>query len=441
MRIAIFTDTYLPEINGVVTSLESHSRLLAARGHDLLIICPKYRRHPLTAVPRVQVKRYQSFSFVTNKDTRVALPSIASVAATLRRFRPDIVHVHTPLSIGVVGLATARMLRLPTVQTYHTYLPDFMQYVELHRLLRLDDLQDRVVNSLIFERMFESGTWRRLAKSGVTRAQALAYVSEVARTVVGGLRPGERPEFSTRVAWQYTRTLYNRSDLVLTPSMRLQRELQDHGVTVPVEHLSNGIDMSIVRPKGDWKLRQRLVHAGRLGHEKNVDVVVHAFAHLLERHPGVRLDIIGDGPAREGLERLVARLGIQDRVGLLGFMNRTALGRAYAGYDAFVTASTIETQGIVLLEAMSAGLPVVGVDALAIPELVADGRNGFVVPPGDEEAMAEALERLLGDEALRERLGTACREDVKEHALESVVTRLESHYERVLAARREADGA
>ena len=173
MRIAFFTDTYLPEINGVVTSLESHSRLLAARGHEILIVCPKYRKPALYAVPRVQVKRYRSFSFVTNKDTRVALPSMASVARLLRRFRPDVVHVHTPLSIGVIGLVAARMMRLPTVQTYHTYIPDFMTYVELHRLLRLDDLQDRVLNSLIFQRMFESGTWKALARAGKTRGQAL----------------------------------------------------------------------------------------------------------------------------------------------------------------------------------------------------------------------------------------------------------------------------
>ena len=433
MRIAIFTDTYLPEINGVVTSLESHTRLLTARGHAVLVVCPKYRKPARTAVPHVQVKRYRAFSFVSNKDTRVAVPPMVSVARTLQRFHPDVVHVHTPLSVGVVGLATARLMRLPVVQTYHTYIPDFMQYVELQRLLRLDDLQERVIDSLIFERMFESGTWRRIARAGRTPRQAIEEVNAVVRTVLGGVSSQERPQLSTRVAWQYTRSLYNRAALVLTPSMTLKRELEEHGVTVPVEYLSNGIDTSIVRPKSSYAPTGRLIHAGRLGHEKNVDEVLRAFARLLPERPDTSLDIVGDGPARESIERLAERLGIGDRVRILGFVERGELGKMYCEYDAFVTASTIETQGIVLLEAMSAGLPVIGVNALALPELVRDGRDGIVVEPGDEAALADAMARLLDDQELRERFGAACREDVREHALETVVTRLESVYRTVIA--------
>lgn len=431
MRVAIFTDTYLPEVNGVVTSIESHTRLLAARGHSVLIVCPKYRKAALTAVPGVQVRRYHSVSFITNKDTRVALPSMVSVARLLRRFRPDAVHVHTPLSIGVIGLATARAMRLPVLQTYHTYIPDFMQYVEPHRLLRLDDLQDRVVNSLIFDRMFESGTWRRLAGAGWPRRQALDDVGTVARDVLTSTGPEDRRRLSSRIAWQYTRTLYNRAELVLTPSVTLQRALEGHGVTVPVEYLSNGIDTGLVVPKASYRAMGRVLHAGRLGHEKNVDVVLKAFALLAAERPGVTLDIVGDGPAREGLLRLAERLGIADRVHMPGFLDRSALARIYAEYDLFATASTIETQGIVLLEAMSAGLPVVGVDALAIPELVVDGRNGLIVPPGDDAALATAMGRLLDDEEMCRRFGEACREDVRSHALESVVTRLEAIYAEV----------
>jgi glycosyltransferase involved in cell wall biosynthesis len=435
MRIAIFTDTYLPEINGVVTSIETHTRLLAARGHSVLVVCPRYRRPALSAVPRVQVKRYRSFSFVTNKDTRVALPSMVSVARTLARFDPDVVHVHTPLSIGVIGLATARLMRLPVVQTYHTYIPDFMQYVEPHRLLRLDDLQDRVMNSLIFERMFESGTWRRITRAGETRREALDDVAAVASEALGSVSPDGPGELLTRVAWQYTRTLYNRAALVLTPSQTLQRALVEHGVTVPVEYLSNGTDTSVALLKESYERTGRILHAGRLGYEKNVDVVVRAFAALAPRHADLTLDIVGDGPARESIARLASRLGVGDRVHMRGFIDRLVLARMFRDYDIFVTASTIETQGIVLLEAMGAGLPIVGVDALAVPELVGDGRSGIIVPPGDEVALAGAMERLLSDEEMRRRFGAAAREDVRPHALEAVVTRLEDLYRSVVAER------
>lgn len=433
MRIALFTDTYLPEVNGAVTSIDAHTRLLGARGHEILIICPRYRKPILHVVPHVTIQRYRSFSFLSNKETRIALPTMASVANKLRKFRPDLVHVHTPLSIGVIGLATARMMRLPVIETYHTYIPDFMQYLEPQRLLRLDDLQDRVLNSIIFERMFSSGMFHGLAALEQKGRRAVEDIAEVARAALGEAAVEKPDDLTTRFAWQFTRTIYNRADLVITPSATLQRELVANGVTVPVEHLSNGIDLSIVRPKDSHAATGRLLHAGRLGHEKNVDVVLKAFAILLERHPGYTLDIVGDGPAREGLARMVERLGVADSVRMPGFMDRHALGRIYCDYDAFVTASTIETQGIVLLEAMAAGLPIAGVRALAIPELVIDGRDGLLVEPGDERALAEAMDRLVCDEALRARLGSAGHADVKPHALESVVTQLEGLYRRVLA--------
>ncbi len=435
MRVAVFTDTYLPEVNGVVTSIDSHSRLLGARGHQLLIICPKYRKPILHVVPHVQIKRYRSFSVSSNKATRLALPSMASVAATLRRFGPDVVHIHTPLSVGVAGLATARMMRLPVVETYHTYIPDFMQYLEPHRLLRLDSLQDRVIDSMVYERMFSSGMFHRLAALIRNGRDAIDEVAALAEGVKDDLTSAERMELSTRFAWQFTRTVYNRADLVITPSVTLQDELRSHGVTVPVEYLSNGIDASIVARKPSYARTGRLLHAGRLGHEKNVDQVLQAFALLLEREPDCTLDIVGDGPAREHLERVAERLGIGAKVRMRGFMDRAALGRLYRTYDAFVTASTIETQGIVLLEAMSAGLPIVGVRALAVPEIVGEGRGGLLVEPGDVAGLADALARVLGDQGLRESMGAAGREDVREHALESVVTRLEELYGLAVAAR------
>jgi glycosyltransferase involved in cell wall biosynthesis len=433
MRIALFTDTYLPEVNGAVTSIDSHTRLLGARGHEILIICPRYRKPILHVVPHVTIQRYRSFSFISNKDTRIALPTMSSVARKLRKFRPDLVHVHTPLSIGVIGLATARMMRLPIVETYHTYIPDFMQYLEPQRLLRVDDLRDRVLNSIIFERMFSTGVFHGLDALERKGSQAAEEIGEVARAALGEEKAEEPADLTNRFAWQFTRTVYNRADLVITPSVTLQRALVEHGVTVPVECLSNGIDLSIVRQKGSHVATGRLLHAGRLGHEKNIDVVLKAFAIMLEQHPAYTLDIAGDGPARESLERLAERLGIASKVRFRGFLDRHALGKAYCTYDAFVTASTIETQGIVLLESMAAGLPIVGVKALAIPELVVDGRDGLLVGPGDERALAEAMGRVVADEALRVALGTAGIADVRPHALESVVTRLEKLYGRVLA--------
>lgn len=435
MRIAYFTDTYAPEINGVVTSIRAHTRLLAERGHEILIICPKYAQPFDDEQPGITVARYPSISFITNKATRVAVPSMVSVVKRLRRFSPDLVHVQTPLSIGVVGLLGTKMLRLPNVQTYHTYIPDFMRYVEITRLLGVDALSERVSNTYFFERMIESGLWQRLVRS---REQFEERADEFFEDMLGISREVEdrpREQLSARFAWRYTRAIYDRADLVLTPSSTLRRELVRHGVTAPVEHLSNGLDLGLVTPKDSWAPTRRMLHAGRLGTEKNVDVVLEAFAQVADRLPGWELHIAGDGPAREALERLAERLGLVGRVRFLGFVERAALAGMYRDYDLFVTASTIETQGIVLLESMAAGLPVLGVRALAIPELIRTGRDGLVVPPGDPAAMAEGMLRLAGDDALRARMGAAARADVAPHDLRAVVGRLEALYDRVAETR------
>lgn len=435
MRIAYFTDCYMPEINGVVTSIDSHTRLLAERGHEVLIVCPRYAQPHTDDVPGITVARYPAFSFITNKATRVALPSTISVAQRLRRFDPDVVHIQTPLSVGVIGLLVTKMLRLPNVQTYHTYIPDFMRYIEPARILRLDQLQDRVTDSYIFERWIESGVWRRIVRS---RDFLEEHADELLDELIGismEVAEEDRHELTTRFAWRFTRAIYNRADLVLTPSSTLRRELVRHGVTVPVEQLSNGLDLDLIAPKESWAPRKRMLHAGRLGFEKNVDVVIRAFAAVAGQLDGWELHIAGDGPARESLERLAAKLDIAGRVRFLGFMGRDELASRYRDHDLFVTASTIETQGIVLLESMAAGLPVIGVRALAIPELVRAGRNGIIVKPGDEAAMADAMMRLAGDDALRERFGRQCSADVARHELGAVVTQLEGLYRRAIETR------
>jgi glycosyltransferase involved in cell wall biosynthesis len=433
VRIVIVTDTYVPEVNGVVTAIATHTRLLAERGHEVLIIAPRYGEHVDRPQQGIAIERYPAFSFVTNKATRVALPAIASVTRKIKAFEPDLVHVHTPLSLGVVGLLAAKALRLPIVQTYHTYIPDFMQYLEISRLLGIDTLQERVVNSIVFERVLESGLWQRIVKSRALIETGLDDFAEAWLGITAAVNQST-PELTARLAWRYTRLLYNRSDLVLTPSVTLKRELMRHGVTAPVDHLSNGIDLALVRVKESYVRSGRLVHAGRLGYEKNVDVVVKAFARTLAHGTDTMLDIVGDGPARESLERLVARLGIEDRVRFRGFVARDELVQRYHEYDAFITASTIETQGIVLLEAMAAGLPVVGVRALAIPEIVRTGRSGIVVAPGDIQSLARAIERLESDDSLRERMGSAARSDVQRHEIGLVVSELEELYRQTVAA-------
>lgn len=386
MRIAYVTDTYLPETNGIVTAIARHARSLAARGHQVLIVCPRYGDDDPGSEPDVTVARLRAVRAPSNPDTRFAPGCLPAVLRHLKDFGPDLVHVHTPLPIGVAGIVAARVLRRPLVETYHSYVPGFMQYAAVTHLLRLDRKPHR----------YDDEAWS---------------------------------------AWALTRLLYNRADLVLAPSETLCRVLAEHGVRPAVRYQSNGIDLSEFPPKTDWSLRKRVLHTGRLGYEKSVEVVLEAFARFAAARPGWELRLMGDGPAAPYLASVAETLGISHLVRREGFVSRDRLAQAYREADLYATASTIETQGLVLLEAMASGTPVVGVDALAVPEMVRDGRNGIIVPPFDAERMAASFVRLADDEPLRERMGRACVADVRRHDLAAAVDALENTYAELLAAR------
>lgn len=386
MRIAYITDTYLPETNGIVTAIVRHTRGLAERGHEFLILCPRYGPDDPGDREGIRVHRYPSWSAASNAETHVAPVWLPAMVRQLREFRPDIVHVHTPLPVGVAGVMTARMMRIPVVQTYHSYVPGFTQYAGLTRLLKLDR--------------------------------------------------GPRRTRETWFAWLLTRLLYDRSDLVLAPSRVLCDVLRRHGLRPAACDYTNGIDLAEFPPKAEWSLRRRVMHCGRLGFEKNAEVVVEAFALFSADHRDWALHILGEGPAEPYLRQLIGRLGIEQRVRFEGFVDREYLAERYREADVYATASTIETQGIVVLEAMASGTPVVGADALAVPEMAEDGRNGIMVPPYNPAAMAAAFARLADDDELRERMGRACIDDVRAHELGRAIENLEGIYTGLLATRR-----
>jgi glycosyltransferase involved in cell wall biosynthesis len=386
MRIAYITDTYLPETNGIVTAIVRHTRRLAERGHEFLVLCPRYSDDDPDGAAGITVERYGAWSSSSNADTHVALPWLPGMVRRLRELDPDVVHTHTPLPIGVSGVLAARHLGIPLVQTYHSWVPGFLQYTSPSRLLGYDR--------------------------------------------------GPRHTRETAWAWLLTRALYNRSDLVLAPSETLCDILRRNALRPEARYQTNGIDLDEFEPKKDWQARGTVMHCGRLGFEKNAEVVVEAFALFATDHPGWRLHLLGEGPAAAYLRGLIDRLGLADRVDFEGFVDRRHLIESYRDADVFATASTIETQGLVVLEAMACGTPVVGVDALAVPEMARDGVSGIMVEPYDPLDMAIALGSLADDDALRERMGRACLAEVHAHELDDAVDLLENVYRELAATRR-----
>jgi glycosyltransferase involved in cell wall biosynthesis len=177
-----------------------------------------------------------------------------------------------------------------------------------------------------------------------------------------------------------------------------------------------------------------VLHVGRLSYEKNVDLLLRAFARVAGEHPIARLTIAGDGPDREALARLAGELELSERVRFTGFVPHEQLPALYQAADLFATGSTSETQGLVVLEAAACGLPVVAVDALALPEAVYHGVHGSLAPAGDEAALAQHLARLVADDSLRHRMGAASCRLAERHSLERIAAQYEQLYEQVTAA-------
>lgn len=433
MRIAYLTDTYLPETNGIVTSIRNFTENLAKDGHQILIIAPKAGRKHDHPVDNITIKRYPSFSFASNKDTHIAYPYVASIISDLRKFKPDIVHIQTPMSIGVSGLMAAKILGIPSIQTYHSYIPDFMTYLSPYNLLGIGRAADAIASTKVVKKIIESDAYRKLDQINGDMAKKSEIIRGLKRLSRKFSRKGE-PTFSDRFAWDFTRFLYGKSDIVLTPSKVLAKLLTKHRVPVPVYDMSNGIEFHFFAKKKDYHIRNNMIYVGRLGLEKGTDVVVKAFALAHKENPDLKLDIYGEGPAKEDLVRLVKKLEIEDHVGFVGFVSRAEIKKTLKRHDFFVTASTMETQGLVILEAMAAGLPIIGVDALAVPELVHDGENGYLVEPKNPKQMAEAMLRLTESPTRNKQFGQKSLEMAEVHDLPNCAAKLERVYADLIAS-------
>lgn len=426
MKIAIFTDTYLPEINGVVTSIDAFTRDLAKKGHEILIICPRYKNSKDPRIKNITVRRFAAISFFSNKASRIAFPAPLTVVSAIRKFKPDIIHVQTPMPIGMAGIMIAKTMKIKLVQTYHSYIPDFMVYLKPSALLNWGSFTENIEKSEFLKQFSNSATSKYLKRwSKEVRGDWKDLTADIKFTRAITRR---RKKLVNSFAWDFTRFIYNNSDLILTPSVALQRELIDNGVKGRVEFQSNGIHSNEFPKKKSYKHKKRILHFGRLGLEKRVDVVIKAFAAAAKNDPKLQLDIVGDGPARANLMRLAKRLGVGDRVNFLGFLERKKMVSSLPHYDLFLTASPMETQGLALLEAMSAGLPVVAVDMLAVPDLVYDGECGYLVDDGDWREMAKKIEKLMSSEQQCEQFGKAGQQVAKGHEFSLMCKRLENFY-------------
>ncbi|MCC5814121.1 MAG: glycosyltransferase [Leptospira sp.] len=406
MKVLYFTDTFLPKIDGVAISIRNFSELLVQRGHEFVICAPSYGEGDFDRMGEgIQVERFQSGYLPSYPDIKVVMPSPQKIKRIIREFKPDLVHIHTPGLLGQYGVNATEKYGIPTIGTYHTLMSEQDMYVSFYRLLKLDKLFSRV-------NKFE----KKLTPKDLLKVEKL-----------------EKFNIRKKIILKICNNLYDRCDLVISPSHLLKKQLHEFGIKKPVTVVSNGMDLQ--RFKGEIKTLNtdspKLLHVGRISYEKNCDIVIKAFSKVLERIPKATLTIIGEGPAIPSLKKLAESLNIANNVIFTGFIPNTELHNHYPNYDAFITASTMETQGLVILESIACGLPAVGVSSYAIPELIHHKKNGFIAKPFAVEELADWTVKLLQDPDQYKKFSEESIKIASGHEMEKCVDLMEEVYKTI----------
>jgi 1,2-diacylglycerol 3-alpha-glucosyltransferase len=373
MKIGLFTDTYTPEVNGVVTVLKMMTRELRKEGHEVSVFCPSY---PGGNGSGTGVYHLPSLKFIFYKGMRVAIPYDRSALRVIPGL--DIIHSHDPGSIGLMALWASKRYHIPHVHTYHTLYMDYRRY--LPRVIRPTRGMVKSMSRLLCNRCDAI-----IAPSNQMKNELESY--GINRPIYALPFGVDEEEFSHEINWN------------------VGTELNIH-------------------------TQDLLLYVGRCGMEKNLDFLLRSFRQLLSLRPGARLIIAGDGPQRQFLESYAVSLGIAPFVTYIGFLQRCDLIDLYK-QALFVFASKTETQGLVLVEAMMAGAAVVAVGIMGPRDIITSGETGILVGE-DENEFARACNRLLQDGNERQRIGMAARKWARSQSSQVSTRRLLDIYARCL---------
>lgn len=350
----MISDVYFPRVNGVSTSIATFRHSLQQLGHHTTLVAPHYPQAVGSDEPDL-IRVDSRYLFMDPEDRLMKVSSVLALVGHLREQAFDLVHIHTPFAAHLAGTRLAKRLGLPVVETYHTYFEEyFHHYLPLlpRRLMRY------------------SARW-------LTRHQG------------------------------------RQLNALIVPSTAMRQVLSDYRVDVPTQIIPTGLKLddfvrgdrqAFCRRHGIDPRRPTLVHIGRVAHEKNIGFLLEVVARARHRFPDLLLIVAGEGPARKSLQQRAAALGIEDNCLFLGYFNRGQdLWDCYASGDAFVFASNTETQGLVLLEAMALGTPVISTAVLGTRDILDAGKGALVAAP-DVEDFCNKVVQLLNDSALRARL-------------------------------------
>ncbi len=380
MKVAIFTETFLPKMDGVVRVICLLIDHLREHDIEVLVVCPNMAKdsEPLTEYNGCKVIPLDGLPLPWYPEVLFTGPSLR-VYRELQAFQPDIVHIFHPVTVGIPGLAMAKALNIPTLISFH----------------------------LDFARL----------------ARHMNY---------GPINLG----FMEGIADYMTRVIFNWGDYTLAPSKKIQSDMLNLGIK-EVGLWKRGVDAERFNPdyyddatrfqlsEGDVDA-PLLLYVGRLSREKHI----HDLRPVMDALPNVRLAIIGDGPYRAELEQLFAGT----KTNFMGYVKGEALAKAYASSDIFVFPSSMETFGLVVVEAMAAGLPVVASRVGGIPDVVTEGYNGYSFDVGDIAAIIDGVKRVSQSRDIMIQMGKNGRAFAETQTWGHMMDEVISHYERIKSA-------
>ncbi len=377
MHIAFFTETFLPKVDGIVTRLTKTIEHLVAAGDEVLVFCPEGAP---TTYCGAQVMGIPAMPLPLYPELKMALPRPV-VAEAIDRFQADLIHVVNPAVLGLGGIWLAKTKAIPLVASYHTHLPKYLEHYGL-----------------------------------------------------GMLEP---------LLWELLKAAHNQASLNLCTSTAMVQELSQRGIH-HTDLWQRGVDVDAFRPElASSQRRQQLfgphgdgdpllLYVGRLSAEKQIETIY----PILQALPRARLALVGDGPHRQHLEKIFAGTATH----FVGYLSGEDLAGAYASADAFLFPSSTETLGLVLLEAMAAGCPVVAANRGGIPDIVTNGKNGWLYDPADADGFLTATRNLLGQKEHHQQMRLAARQEAERWGWGAATAQLRSYYNQVLESALVAPG-
>jgi len=379
MRIMIAAEDYYPNIDGSSYFSQRLAHYLKQKGHTILVIAPgRKTKSYFFSHDKINIFGVRSLPVLFYKGFRFGMPFLIQreIEKTTKQFRPDIVHIQGHLYICRAVTRIAKELGIPLIATNHFMPENILHYLHL---------------------------------------------------------PDTAENIAKKIAWKQFKNVFSKADIVTTPTKTAVHILKKIGLKNYIIPISCGIDFTIFNPRHNGEyLKEKysipnkkiLLYVGRLDKEKNLNALIYAY-NLMARQSDIHFVIAGIGKKRESLEMLSLKLGLKNRITFTGFVTNDDLPYLYAISHCFIIAGIVELQSIVTMEAMATGLPVIAVNALALPELVRHGENGFLFKLNDIRSIAEYIKKIFSDDGLRKQMSLKSLEFIKAHDISNTI----HHYE------------